>query len=242
MNGYNLFSTAESCGNKFVVGVRSYRGTGAHRGESPVLPPVFRKDASVEEEVTRLVERWRAGDEEAAAELFHRYARRLTALASSRLGGQVGQRVDAEDVVQSAYRSFFVGLRAGEYDLAGAGVWRLLVRITLNKLYKQVARHRTKKRDVRADHGFGSEDSLLGLQPEVLARDPSPLEAVALIDQVELLLRDLDPFCRKVLELLLRGCSQKEIVVETRRGIRSVERAIGKIKERLREGGGEAED
>ena len=46
--------------------------------------------------------------------LFNRYAGRLTALARLRLSHAVAARVDAEDVVQSAYRSFFVLARNGK--------------------------------------------------------------------------------------------------------------------------------
>jgi RNA polymerase sigma factor (sigma-70 family) len=181
----------------------------------------------------KLVERWRSGDEQAAAELFHRYARRLTALARSRLDGRFTPRVDAEDVVQSAYRSFFIRLRAGEFEQEGEDWWRLLVTLTLHKLQKQVSRHRRKKRDVRVEKGFGTEDSLFGIQLEVLARDPSPLEALSLVDHLEGLMRELDPFCRKVLELRLRGHSRTEIADQTDRSLRTVARAIEQIKQLL---------
>ena len=39
--------------------------------------------------------------------LYHRYARRLTALARSRLISSLNSRVDAEDVTQSAFHGFF---------------------------------------------------------------------------------------------------------------------------------------
>src|SRR5262245_6916154 len=63
-----------------------------------------------------LVARWQAGDQQAARELFHRYTDRLIALVRSRLTSQVGQRVDPEDVVQSAYRSFFAGAGDGQFS------------------------------------------------------------------------------------------------------------------------------
>jgi RNA polymerase sigma factor (sigma-70 family) len=183
-----------------------------------------------------LVERWRAGDQQAATELFRRYASQLIGLARSRLSAKLAPRVDPEDVVQSAYRSFFVGVRAGEYELGGEGdLWHLLVAITLNKLQQQRVRHQAKKRDVRAERGFGSEDSLLGIQLQVLARVPSPLEALTLVDQVEQVMRSLTPVERQVLELRLQGHHLGEIATQTRRSLRSVCRAIEQIKQRLEE-------
>src|SRR5437764_13076621 len=94
-----------------------------------------------------LMTRWRAGDEGAAATLFHRYAERLLALARGRLSGRLARHVDAEDVLQSAYRSFFSGARDGRFVLHRSGdLWRLLVAITLHKLQRQVERHTTAKR------------------------------------------------------------------------------------------------
>ena len=55
----------------------------------------------------RLIERLRAGDPQAAEEIFNRYARRLIALASTRLDERMRRRVDPDDVVQSAMRSFY---------------------------------------------------------------------------------------------------------------------------------------
>jgi hypothetical protein len=53
-----------------------------------------------------LLARFRAGDERAAEELFPRFAERLIAVAKARLSAKLARRVGAEDVVQSAYRSF----------------------------------------------------------------------------------------------------------------------------------------
>src|SRR5262245_5701318 len=73
-----------------------------------------------------LVARWRQGDQQAAAELFHRYASRLTALARSQLSGQLAHRIDPEDVVQSVCRCFFADTREGRYELQrGGDLWRL---------------------------------------------------------------------------------------------------------------------
>src|SRR5205814_774469 len=75
-----------------------------------------------------LVARCRRQDEAAAEELFRRYAGRLTALARARLSRALAARVGPEDVVQSAYRSFFLLARGGDVLLRESGdLWRLLV-------------------------------------------------------------------------------------------------------------------
>src|SRR6266567_4708438 len=89
-----------------------------------------------------LLARYRQHDDAAAAMLFHRYADRLTRLARSRLSRKLAARVDAEDVILSAYRSFFLLARGAEVTLRQSGdLWRLLVRITLRKVYRNARRH-----------------------------------------------------------------------------------------------------
>src|SRR5262249_16649412 len=56
-----------------------------------------------------LLSRWRKGDEEAASALFRRYAEQLIVLARGHLSEKLAHRLDPQDVVQSAYRSFFTG-------------------------------------------------------------------------------------------------------------------------------------
>src|SRR4051794_19962313 len=99
-----------------------------------------------------LLDRCRQHDDAAAEALFHRYAQRLTQLARSRLSRRLAARVDAEDVVLSAYRSFFRLARDGEVLLRQSGdLWRVLVRITLRKLYRNARRHRADCRSVQRE-------------------------------------------------------------------------------------------
>src|SRR5262249_30496366 len=138
--------------------------------------------------------------------LFRRYADRLIALARSRLPGKLARRVDPEDVVQSAYRSFFADARAGRYDPErGGDLWRLLVAITLHKLRDQLDRHAAAKRSVAAERNFGSEDSLHRLQQYLAADKPSPAQALAMVDAVETIMRELTSDHRRILELRLQG-------------------------------------
>ena len=65
------------------------------------------------------MERLRAGDDEAAREVFDRFARRLVGLARRRFDRRLAHRVDPEDVVQSAFKSFFVRHREGT---SGSGI------------------------------------------------------------------------------------------------------------------------
>lgn len=184
-----------------------------------------------------LVSRWRKGDEAAAAELFRRYAERLIALAHRRLSAKLTQRVQPEDVIQSVYCSFFAGARDGKFVLLRSGdLWRLLVAITLNKLQHQVKRHTAAKRAVWKEQQIDNGDSVYGVPTEVLAREPSGDEAVALTDLLEGVMRDLDPRERRMIELRLQGYGLGEIADETSRSRPTVRRVLDRVKQQLERG------
>jgi RNA polymerase sigma factor (sigma-70 family) len=179
-----------------------------------------------------LLARWRAGNEQAAGLLFERYAARLIALARSRLSARLQGRVDPEDVVMSAYRSFFAGAKAGRFDLErGGDLWRLLVAMTLRKLYHQVQRHSRGKRAVGQEQASLGPDGFLAAEAAALAREPAPVEAVALAEQVERMMAGLEPLQRRMLELRLQGYTLFEIAEATQRTERTVRRLLERVKQ-----------
>lgn len=185
-------------------------------------------------ESAELLERFRAGDERAAEQLFNRFAGRLIALAASKLSEKLARRLDAEDVVQSAYRSFFRGARDGRYVLQRSGeLWSLLVSITLHKLQHQAERHTAGKRGVDREETPEAADSCRGLSAFALARDPSPLEAAALADEVESVLCRLEPRHRSILELRLQGHNLEEIAAQVKCSERTVRRVLEEVKGRM---------
>jgi len=107
-----------------------------------------------------------SGDEEAARTIFEQYAERLTRLARSRLSASLAARVDAEDIVQSAWRSFFTAARAGQFPVErGGDLWRLLVEVTLHKLYRQAARHQAQLRSVRREQSLADSAAAAAIEP-----------------------------------------------------------------------------
>jgi RNA polymerase sigma-70 factor (ECF subfamily) len=182
-----------------------------------------------------LLARWRNGDQQAADALFRRYADRLIALARSRLSAQLSHRVDPEDVVQSAYRSFFADVREGRYQVErGGDLWHLLVAITLGKVQHQVERHTSQKRAVNREQQLGSDDSQLAFERVFAAREPSPVAALVLADQVEQLMRPLERSQRRMLELRLQGHNLVEIAAACHCSEATVRRLLDRIKEQLK--------
>jgi RNA polymerase sigma-70 factor (ECF subfamily) len=181
-----------------------------------------------------LLARWREGDQGAEEELFSRYTTQLIALARSRLSPKLAGRIDAEDVVQSAYRSFF--LAADRFVIQRSGdLWRLLAKITLRKLYRQAGRHTAARRNVARECPVGAMIGSSGVPLEILAREPSPAEAVAVVDELEQVMRGLVPLHRRMVELRLQGYQLKEIAADTSRSERLVRYVLTQVKDRLNE-------
>jgi RNA polymerase sigma-70 factor (ECF subfamily) len=179
-----------------------------------------------------VMDRLRAGDDEAAREVYDRFARRLIALARRRFDRRLAHRVDPEDVVQSAFKSFFVrhhegALRLGDWD----NLWGLLTLITLLKCADRVDYLRAGRRDVRCEATVAA-----GQDPPwqlALDREPRPEEAAALAEAVEQLFRAVDDADRPILELSLQGYSAAEISLRVGRALRSVQRLREQIRRRL---------
>lgn len=176
-----------------------------------------------EEPTAEILDRYRRGDSAAADELFARYVERLTRLARARLSPMLAARTDPEDIVMSAYRSFFVGARAGRFTLSRSGdLWKLLATITLRKLYRQARRQRTAGRSSAMETSLAEND--------VFGREPSPEEVVGLSDELEALLSRLDPLARRVVELRLQEESLATIAELTGRSERTIRRTLAAIR------------
>ena len=180
-----------------------------------------------------LLNRFRQGDESAATEMFERYVNRLCALARSRLSNQMQRRVEAEDIVQSAYRSFF--RKAGEhYTLEKEGdLWRLLAAITINKLRGQVEFHTAKKRGVYAEESLATDKSMIRVSPEVVSEEPKPDDAVALVEELSNVLANLDDLQRNIVELSMQNRDVEQIAEQVQRSPRTIRRTIQQVRDEL---------
>jgi RNA polymerase sigma factor (sigma-70 family) len=180
-----------------------------------------------------LLERFRRHDPAAEEELFRRYTDRLTQLARSRLSPRLSSRVDAEDVIQSAYRSFFLLASEGGVALQQSGdLWRLLVRITLRKVCRNVRRHAADCRNIDREQPW-PEDSDIARESAALSREPSPEDAAALIDELRSLLEPLNRVQRGIVELRLQGHEIEAIAERVQRSARTVRRTLAGLGEEL---------
>lgn len=180
-----------------------------------------------------LLAQYRAGDQSAAAEIYNRYVERLIALTRSRLSSKLQRRAGAEDIVQSAYRSFFSEVEKGKVELAeGQKLWSLLATITVRKVYKQAKKQKAAKVNIDIEQ---SVSGLEGIPVEKIAAEPTPEEAVEITELLSGVMERLKPLQRRMLELHLQGETEEEIAVAVDRATRTVRRVLKNIEDELKQ-------
>ncbi len=174
-----------------------------------------------------LLRRFRHGSQDAATQLYLRYAQRLRALAQAQCSAELARRVDVDDIVQSVFGSFFRRANQGCYEVpAGEELWKLLLVMALHKIRDQGSYHRAAKRDVRrTTGGEGLDQSLAapGNQGEVAFPETVVQETP----------EKLSPLHRQVVELRLEGYEVAEIAQKVERSKRTVERVLQEARGEL---------
>ncbi len=169
--------------------------------------------------------------EEAARQLWLRFAERLRALVRRTLDARIRRRADEDDVLQSVFAGYF----AAQPGPAGpprsrAELWRLLVCITMRKVTNTADRHRARRRDLRRERpldGIGDDTEPAG--PADRRRISPDDEAIAR-EEFARLLAVLPEDLQKVFALRLEGFTNAEIAAQLGRVERTVELKMRAIR------------
>ncbi len=184
-------------------------------------------DAMAPTQDASLLRRFRGGDEDAATQLYLRYAGRLRSLAAAKAGSALAARFDPDDIVQSVFRTFFRRAAAGEYVVPdGDELWKLFLVIGLNKVRAVAAHHKAAKRDVRQTAGG---EAVEGAMPSSVEDDYRLLQMT--IDEM---LAPLSATHREIITLRIAGHDVADISTRTGRAKRSVERILQEFRTSLR--------
>jgi RNA polymerase sigma-70 factor (ECF subfamily) len=172
-----------------------------------------------------LLRRCRTGDQVAAQDLYRRYAGRLRALASAQCATDLQVRFDADDIVQSVFRTFFQGLRESAYHVPeGQELWGLLFVIALHKIRNQANYHRAAKRDI--GQTVGGE-----LLETNFADDEASLNFLMMLIEDEI--KEYPPVNKDIVRMRIEGYDIGEIVNATGRSRRTVERVLQDFRQKL---------
>ena len=118
----------------------------------------------VDDGPTKWIEQLAEGNEEAAQRLWETYCRRLVGLVRKKLADAPRRVADEEDMVLSAFNSFFRRAAEGEFPkLAdGDGLWKLLMTIANRKAVAHLRYVHRQKRGggaVRGESAFAEQNA-----------------------------------------------------------------------------------
>lgn len=154
-------------------------------------------------------------------EAVERFSERLLKLARARMPVYLRSRVDAEDVVQSVFKSFFYRNGAGQFRFdESLDIWRLLAAITYRKVQRATRYHLQQQRDVRREVGEAADI------PGAEQYTPTAASVIMMAESLESILSKLPATHRQVLQLRLDGHSIPEISSQLGLSTRTVDRGL----------------
>ena len=176
-----------------------------------------------------LIQRVRAGDGDAAAELVRSYEPVIRRVVRLRLGDSRLRRVfDSVDICQSVLASFFVRAALGQYDLDSPDqLLKLLGQMARHKVIDQARQQRALRRDVRREE----HDSRAG--DKAVSPTASPSAQIAGRELLEEVRRRLSPEERDLAELRAEGREWADIAAERGVSAEALRKRLGRGLDRV---------
>ncbi|MFM9960874.1 MAG: RNA polymerase sigma factor [Planctomycetaceae bacterium] len=191
----------------------------------------------LETSVELVMQRLSVGDPSAASEVFHRFSGQLIQLAQQRLNWRLRRKLDPEDVVQSAFQSFFRLHSEQKTNFANwEALWGLLSLITLRKCGRKLEYFKAACRDIDLESSPFTDANHVEHSRgdwEAVARDPTPAQAAILAETLEDLLDKLNDLERRATTLCLQGHTVAEISQQIGRSERTVQRLLERLEKEL---------
>jgi RNA polymerase sigma factor (sigma-70 family) len=181
-----------------------------------------------------LIDRVRARDEQAAAELVRLYEPTIRMAIRVRLSDPALRRLlDSMDICQSVLANFFVRAASGQFELETADqLVKLLVTMARNKLTNYALQQRAARRDQRRVEKASANESAL-VDP-----GPSPSRVVVNQELLQECRRRLTEGERQLADLRALGRSWNEIAAEVGAKADTVRsrltRALDRVAQELR--------
>jgi RNA polymerase sigma factor (sigma-70 family) len=172
-----------------------------------------------------------SGEADAAQPLWEAYYARLVRLARARAG--LRGHADAEDIAQSAFKSFCLGAARGRFPRLKDrfDLWRLLVVITARKAADHLKRQAAQKR------GGGLPHESPAVIAEVIGREPTPEFAAMVAEEFQRLLDRLgDDRLRQVALWKMEGYTNQQISERLGCALRTVANKLELIRKTLQDG------
>ena len=156
-----------------------------------------------------LVERCRRGDSEAESLLFHRFVRRLLRFLQATIPDGFTRRFESADVAQSVFASLFRAIREDRITIKRSGdLWAWLTTIASRKVAERIREQLALKRSLARETEWVTREDQ---GPEFPSREPGDHEALAIVEEIELLFGPVGSHLRRVVDMRLQDMTQEEI-------------------------------
>lgn len=189
-------------------------------------------DSASPDDWERLIEGLKSGDETVLREFHNRYGPMLHGIADNRLAPGMRRRFDADDVVQSVFRTFFRRARIGCFRFDdNQRLWNLMCAITLTKLREKARFHSRQSRSVARERfldGAGERS-----HSELESPQPAPDESVDFADAFETLLNALDELEQKMVDLKLQDLTNDEVAETLGISEKTVRRRLSRLRKKF---------
>ena len=191
------------------------------------------------QEVSKWIERAKAGDSLAEHQLWQHYYAKLIKATKSKLRSQQGGTFDEEDIVISVFESFYRAAEAGRFpDLTDRDdLWRLLLKMSARKIVDQQRRAgRTKRGGNKIIWTLGDartqEDGFIELNGD----EPTPEMVAMMAESFEQLLSHLgDGSLREIAVGKMEGYSNSELAAKYECSERTIERRLRLVREKCQQ-------
>lgn len=192
-----------------------------------------------EGQVTVWLQQVKAGDSQAAQQIWQEYYRRLVGLARKKMSDAPRRAADEDDVVISAFEKFFRGAQEGRFPQLDDrhDLWRILVMLTARDAVNQMKHEARLKRGggrVRGESvwiGAGDDDAMGGID-QVVGAEPTPEFASSVATNCQQLLETLgDKTLQQIAVWKMEGYTNREIAQRLDCIERTVERKLKLIRQ-----------
>ena len=175
-----------------------------------------------DKDLTQRIDGLTQGDQDEAQWLVDRYYVQLVGLAKRKLASMPPQVADDEGAVISAFRSFFSGVRVGQFPTLDSrdDLWKVLATLTARKAVAQI-RHHWRKRGEAGN--IRDPSAMEGLT----SYEPTPEEAASFLEQCQTRIEALaDDRLREIVLLRLEGWDTCAIAEKLQVHRRTVQRKL----------------
>jgi RNA polymerase sigma factor (sigma-70 family) len=178
-----------------------------------------------------LMQRLRAGSQEAARELCHRYGPYILRVVRTKLHKRLRSKYDSSDFAQAVWASFFAHLPEDPTLDQPEALAVFLARLTQHKVIDILRHHfQTQKENINRECSL--EDPAISSATNLFARQPTPSQVAEVNEQWEQLLKSQPARYRPILILLREGHTHEEIARKLGLSEKTVQRLVRRLAAR----------